>query len=170
LGEAESTAGTGVRGEATATDRRGNRVHRFSSVWATDETFSDLGIQYADLEIVADKKQYRKGDTAVLLINTRAKGATALLTIEGPRLYDHRLIRLEGNSTRVEVPIRPEYAPNCYVAVALVSDKRFSTQEKQLLISVSDRKLQVEVKPDKPSPAAERATYATSRATPTASR
>jgi uncharacterized protein YfaS (alpha-2-macroglobulin family) len=176
---ARGTVSTGANGEATyrftppaggyyriagtATDRRGNRIRRYSSVWATEHTFSDLGIQYAELEIVADKKQYRKGDTAVLLINTRAKGATALLTIEGPRLYDHRLIQLGGNSTRVEVPIRPEYAPNCYVAVALVSGKRFSTQEKQLLISVSDRKLQVEVKPDKDRyQPRERATYAIS--------
>ena len=146
--------------QVTAYDRRGNRIRTRTYVWVTEEDYADLGIQYPELEVVADKAHYQKGDTATLLINTSHRGATALVTVEGPRLYDYLLVPLRGNSTRLSLPLKPEYAPNCFVTVALVRDKQFSTQEKQLLISVKDRELQVEVKSDKARyQPGERATY-----------
>lgn len=145
---------------ATAYDRRGNAIRTRTWVWATAEDYADLGIQYPSLEVVPDKKVYRKGDTAALLINTQSRGATALLTVEGPRLYHYRLVPLKGNSTRIELPIKPEYAPNCYVSVSLVRDRQFATTEKPIVISLEDRKLSVEVKPNKTRyQPGERATY-----------
>ena len=146
--------------EARATDRLGNHILSRSSLWVTGGWYSDLHTPYPELTIVADKAMYRKGETAVLLINSQLKGATALVTVEGPRLYERRLVALKGNSTKVELPIRPEFAPNCYFCVSLVRDKRFVNQEKQIKVSVEERRLRVTVKPDKErySPG-ERATY-----------
>ena len=135
--------------EASASDRRGNRIRRTGYLWVTSGEYSDLGMPYPEMEVVPDRKQYRTGDTATFLINSKFKGATALVTIEGPRLYEHRLVTLKGGSTRVSVPMKQEYGPNFFFAVALIQDKRFASQEKRVKVSVEERQLQVTVKPDK---------------------
>ncbi|MCJ7821851.1 MAG: MG2 domain-containing protein, partial [Armatimonadetes bacterium] len=101
-----------------ARDKRKNTIRASAFLWVTGETYADFGGVYPELEIVTDKDTYRKGETATLLINSQRKGATALLTVEGPRLYEHRLLELKGTSTRVDLPIRDDYAPNCFVSVS----------------------------------------------------
>ncbi|UCH34773.1 MAG: carboxypeptidase regulatory-like domain-containing protein [Armatimonadota bacterium] len=146
--------------ETSARDRRGNQIRGRGYLWVTSAVYADLGMPYPKLEIVADKEVYREGDTAVLLINSQSKGATALVTVEGPRLYQHRLVELKGNSTRVEIPIEREYAPNFFVSVAFVRDKQFANEQKRIKVSVEKRRLRVEVKPDQQRYApGERATY-----------
>jgi len=135
--------------QATTTDRLGNRIRARSFLWVTSEAYGDFEVRYPDLEIIPDKRMYEKGETATLLINTQHVGATALFTIEGPRVFEHRLIELKAKSTRLTVPIRAEYAPNVYAAVALVQGKQFATQEARLMVSVAERNLTVEVQPNK---------------------
>jgi len=148
------------RVEARAADRYGNRIRESAFLWVTGLAYTDLEIPYPDLEIVADKKMYRPGETAVLLINSKLKGATALVTVEGPKLYEHRLVALKGNSTRVELPITAEHEPNFFLCAAVVRDKRFATQRRRIRVSVEERRLQVTVKPDKPRyRPGEKATY-----------
>lgn len=146
--------------KASARDNRGNRIIGSGYLWVTGEQYCDLPMQYPEMEIIADKPSYRKGETATLLLNTEFKGATALVTIEGPRLYERRLVALKGSSTRVSVPIKPEYAPNFFFSVALIRNKQFANQEKRIKVSIEERQLQVTVKPNKDLYApGERATY-----------
>lgn len=136
--------------QARAHDRRGNRIQGATYLWVTGEFYADMEMPYPTLQIVADKKVYRRGDTAVLLINTKSKGATALLTVEGPQLFEYRLLELKGNSTRVELPIKPEYAPNFFISVVFVHDKEFAQAERRIKVSVEERGLRIEVTPNKP--------------------
>jgi hypothetical protein len=135
--------------QARASDRLGNQLRGSSYLWAFGEEYSDLEMPYPELQIVTSKPVYRQGETAVLLINSKLKGATALLTVEGPRIYEHRLVTLRGNSTRVEVPVKPEYAPNFFVAVAVIRNARFAEQKKRVRVSGEERQLQISVKPNK---------------------
>jgi hypothetical protein len=148
------------RMEVTATDRRGNRIRTTGYLWVTGGAYADLSVPYPEIEVIADKKQYRAGDTATFLINSKYKGATALVSVEGPRLYEKRLVPLKGTSTRVSVPIRQEYGPNFFFAVALIQNKHFANQQKRVKVSVEERQLQVTVKANKDRYApGERATY-----------
>jgi alpha-2-macroglobulin len=162
---AKGTVTTDARGKATyrftpramgdyriraqAWDRGGNRIQGSTYLWVTSEEYADFSTPYPALEIIADKKSYRRGDTAVILINSKYKGATALVTTEGSRLYEHQLVELKGNSTRVTLPIRQEYMPNFFVSVALVRNKEFVNESKRLKVSLQERQLQVEIKPDR---------------------
>jgi hypothetical protein len=145
---APQTAGH-YRVQAHAADRRGNEIGDTAYLWVTEEDYADLGVPYPELELIADKTTYRRGDTATLLINSQSKGASALVTVEGPRLYEHRLVELKGNSTRAQFTVKPEYAPNFFVCIALVRDKRFMREEKRIQVSVEARRLQIQVKADK---------------------
>ena len=137
------------RVDAGARDRRGNQVRAAAYVWVTGSAYADLGVPYPRLEIVADKPVYRAGETATVVINSESAGATALLTVEGQRLYERRLVPLRGKSTRLEVTVKPQYAPNFFVSVAFVRNKQFMNDEKRIKVSVVERKLQVRVRPDK---------------------
>jgi alpha-2-macroglobulin len=74
-------------------------------------------------DIVTDKKQYRAGDTATLLLKTDLAQATGLVTIERDGVLERRLIEVTPKSKHLTVPITAAYAPNVYVSVALVQGR-----------------------------------------------
>ena len=139
------------RVRARAGDRKGHRISAATYLWVTGWEYSDLRIPYPELEIIADKEVYQTGETAVFLINSELKGARALVTVEGPRLYEHHLVTLKGSTTRFELPIRPEFAPNFFLCVSLVRDKEFASQERRVKVSVEERLLRIAAKANKES-------------------
>lgn len=107
------------------------------------------GYKYPNLKVILDKKTYNPGDTAKVLINSSQVGQMALLTIEGRRLYDHKLVKLANRSTVVEIPIKPGYQPNFYVNVCYVKDKKFASDEAHAKVSLADRTIKLTVTADK---------------------
>ncbi len=83
--------------------------------WKSNDTMA--------LEMVADKKEYKAGDTATLLFKTDLAQATGLVTIERDGVLEKRLITLSPKEKSVQVPITGAYAPNVYVSVALVQGR-----------------------------------------------
>ena len=75
------------------------------------------------LDIVADKKEYKAGDTATLLLKTDLAQATGLVTIERDGVIEKRLIALTPKLKHIQVPITAAYAPNVYVSIALVQGR-----------------------------------------------
>ncbi|HWO20378.1 MAG TPA: MG2 domain-containing protein [Kofleriaceae bacterium] len=74
-------------------------------------------------DIVADKKEYKVGDTATLLLKTDLTDATGLVTIERDGVIERRLIAITPTTKHVTVPITANHAPNVYVSVALVQGR-----------------------------------------------
>ncbi|MDQ3367709.1 MAG: MG2 domain-containing protein [Myxococcota bacterium] len=75
------------------------------------------------LDIVADKKEYKAGDTATLLLKTDLAQATGLVTIERDGVIETRLIDITPTTKHLTVPITAAHAPNVYVSVALVQGR-----------------------------------------------
>ncbi len=107
---------------ATALDTWENRVYSAAYVWVSDRDYVHWRQRNDDaVELVADRTTYRPGDTASILIPSPYEGdVTALLTIERGQVLEHRLLLLTSNSTQVEIPIEPSYAPTVYVSVMIV--------------------------------------------------
>jgi uncharacterized protein YfaS (alpha-2-macroglobulin family) len=80
------------------------------------------------LALVLDKKQYRVGDTARLLIKSPFIRAEALLTVERAGVYHHRRLTLEGPTPTIEIPIDESLRPNAFVSVHLVQGVAPETQ------------------------------------------
>ncbi len=139
-----------IRIEVWARDGRRNKVISEAYVWSYSEAYEDEGYgSYPDLQIITDKKVYNAGDTAKALINTKTPGATALVTVEGSRIYDSQTVRLTGKSTLVKIPITKAYRPNFYISVCYVKDKQFASQEARARVSLGTQELRVQVAPDK---------------------
>ncbi len=131
-----------------AKDSKRREIRGSEYVWVTGE--GDFGgYNYPDLQVVLDKKSYNPGDVARVMINTKAKGASALVTVEGRRLYDYRVVKLADKSTVVEIPIKAEYRPNFYVSVCYASKKRLAQDEARAKVSLGEKLISLSVTPDK---------------------
>jgi uncharacterized protein YfaS (alpha-2-macroglobulin family) len=129
-------------------DRKGNQIKASGWIWVSGDS-EYTGYAYPDLEIVLDKKVYNPGDTARVMVNSKAQGVLALVTVEGRRLFDYKQVRLTGKSTVVEIPIKPEYRPNFFINACYIKNKKFAQQEGKARVSLKEKTISVTVTPDK---------------------
>jgi len=102
------------------------------------------------IELTADRKQYRPGDTARVLVKAPFSGP-ALLTIETDRVLEERLIILEKNTAELEVPIATDHAPNIYCVLTQIRPARAEAVWRShraigtvaLMVEPANRELQV---------------------------
>ncbi len=109
---------------ATARDTAGNSIRSALSLYAAgaDESYSPWANGAQDrARLVPDKRLYKVGDVARVLVAAPRPDMTALVTIERGRVYSHQVVRLSGASPTLRVPILPGYLPNVFVSVALVA-------------------------------------------------
>ena len=134
---------------ARSEDSRGNSIVTSSYLYSCrDDQHCDFG-PVGDVQIVLDKKSYSPGDTAKALILTKRPGGTALVTVEGDRIYDTRTVGVSGPSAIVTIPIKGSYRPNFYVSVSYVRNKRFATNQAEAKVSVRNQALKIAIKPNK---------------------
>ncbi len=141
-----------------AVDDAGRRIETSSYAWVYSVAYP--WYWWGGLELETDKPSYAPGDTLRLLVKSPVT-TTALVTIERDEVHDEVIVPVKGGTT-VELPIKPEYAPNVWVKVQLwkPSDNAWDAREGQLLtaerlvpVPASDRRLTVEVVPDAPTAA-----------------
>lgn len=75
------------------------------------------------IDLLPEKKTYRPGETARLLIKSPWEKATALLTTEREGIRTHREFRLTSTQQTVEVPVTEAHIPNVYVSVLLIKGR-----------------------------------------------
>jgi uncharacterized protein YfaS (alpha-2-macroglobulin family) len=152
-GEAEfpiQMSGAGlVTVKVDVTDRRGNRIDTSTDVWVTTATGGDYPAKYPSLSVIPDKKLYRIGETAQVLVNTDRPGATALVAVEAEGILDLREVPLNRRSTVVRFPIKAGYEPDVFVSACFVRSREFVTSEARLNVNAEAHRLQVTVESDR---------------------
>ena len=103
---------------ATAKDGRGNVAHAAASVYAIGEGRAAFGdSDKLTVELVPNKKQYKVGDRATVLVKSPFPTAEALVTVERAGVYRAERVTLRGATPVVSVPItddlRPERLRRC---------------------------------------------------------
>ena len=111
-------AGGSYRVVGEGKDAAGNTVRSATFLWVAGAGFVSWRLENNDrIELVADKKQYVPGETAEVLIPAPFANAEALLTIERGTIKEVRRLTLKGNSERVKIDLKPDYAPDVFVSV-----------------------------------------------------
>ena len=100
------------------TDRFQNRVSGESAVQISDD--SDT----IRLRILAERHTYKVGDTGVVRLHWREAPALALVTFQGARVLDYKLVRLNTGENELPIPMTTALAPNFELAVAVMTDSR----------------------------------------------
>ncbi|NOZ71179.1 MAG: hypothetical protein GXP38_04585, partial [Chloroflexi bacterium] len=146
---------------ATAHDALGNSKTSAAFTWIAGQGYAPWRVANNDrIELVADRENYRVGDTAKILIPSPFPGpTTALVTIERRNVISHQIITLQSNSETLEVPIVATYAPDVFVSVVLIQPPSgdepptFKMGLVQLNVDVSQHLLNLSITAE-PNPAA----------------
>jgi hypothetical protein len=103
----------------------------------------------AQAQIVADKKSYKVGDTAHLLLVTGLQQSWAVVTAEGDTVQSRRLLHATGASFAFDVPITQQAQPNLVVTAVIVHDNQLMTAQKSLNVPPVAQTLTITVTPSK---------------------
>lgn len=135
--------------EVRAADRAGNTVISRCSVWVAAAEWADFPYPYQDLDVSADKKLYREGETARIVVNTKHAPVDALVTVEGQDIYQAQVRRLEGKTNIIKLKVTRAFMPTARVSVCFVKNKQLISGTATVAVSREKRALVVRVKPDK---------------------
>jgi len=134
--------------EALAVDAQKNLVYAETDIYATEQKPQPA---WPMLEMQLDKDTYAPGETAKLRIRTNKIGASALLTVEGERLYLTRVIPLAKKEFAVTLPIARDYFRGVNLRLTTVVNGDTYHAYAQLYVPAADRKLTIKVTSDKPT-------------------
>ena len=133
---------------ASATDRKAVLVSDETTV--TGEQPAELPVQNeTGFKIEHRTEPFMPGEKAALTIQAPF-GGVAWVSIETDQVLDTFLVPVKGNASRIEVPIKKEYAPNASVSIYLVKPggdnelprERFAYSE--IEVRRPDRELKIE--------------------------
>ncbi len=115
----------GVSGEvvavATTTDADGNVARAVRTVWLAGEDDWWFGGDNGDrMDLIAEQKEYKSGETAKFQVRMPFRSATALVTVEREGVLSSFVTELSGKDPVVSVPMPGAYAPDVYVSVMAV--------------------------------------------------
>ena len=140
-------------------DEKGNEVRSSTYMWISGREYVNWRQENNDrIELIADKRQYRVGDAATILIPHPYQGPVkALVTVERGHIYRHWVQTLETNSEQIEIPITADLIPNVFVSVVIVKGvdetnplPGFKVGYTQLSIETTEKELNITLTPDKP--------------------
>ena len=82
--------------------------------WWFDVTNNDR------IDLLPERKRYEPGETAKFQVRMPFREATALVTVEREGVAETFIRKLSGSMPVIELPIKPNYAPNVFVSVLCV--------------------------------------------------
>lgn len=121
-------------------DARGALVTAYAAFDVAGEA-EDLA---KDARLVAAKETYVEGEKAEVLLQSPVTKVKALLTFEGEKVLDYRLVDVTDPSTILDLPVLAAYAPNIVLKVAIPGKDRLLEAADEIVVF---RYLQVTVTP-----------------------
>ncbi|NTU42752.1 MAG: alpha-2-macroglobulin, partial [Nitrospirales bacterium] len=119
--EGKAPASGSVVLQAEVKDPSGEKASTSIEVWAAGKEDLWFGVANDDrMDIIPEKKRYEPGETARLQVRMPFKEATALVTVEREGIMESFVRQISRNSPVIELPVKGNYAPNCFVSVLVV--------------------------------------------------
>lgn len=136
--------------EATVSDKHGNAIGSETYLWVTPRRYApSLPPKLPPLQLWLDKQEYRVGEEAEIAVRSKVRDSFVLLTVEGERLHDAKLLKLTDGVARWKFKVSRELLPNAYVTASLIWQKKFAEQSEPLRFNLDNFRLKVSVKRDR---------------------
>jgi hypothetical protein len=119
--------------------------------WVNGPKFDGRVYRFNDLEIIADKRSYKIGDTAHLLLNVAESNSRVLFSdqVSEGVLRDWRFIDVPARATVIDIPIEARHVPNFFVEASLVRNGRLHTESREIYVPPVEGLLNVSMQTDK---------------------
>jgi alpha-2-macroglobulin len=116
--------------QASTQDPAGRRTVANTEVWVVGPDAAWwFDVRDSDrIDVIAEKRRYEPGETARLQVRSPLGAATALVTVEREGVIDAFVVPLSGKEATIQVPVKPEYAPNAFISVLVVRGRVGSLQ------------------------------------------
>lgn len=143
-----TTAGQ-YRLSCTVTDGKGHSREGAYIFVITGPGFDGKGFRFNDLEIVADKSEYKPGETVSLMVNTNRPDGSILLFLRPTNgvYLPPRLLKLSGQSTTVDIAVVQKDMPNFFVEAVTIFDGKVHTEAREIVVPPEPRMLNVQITP-----------------------
>ncbi|MDR3691640.1 MAG: MG2 domain-containing protein [Fimbriimonas sp.] len=129
---------------ADSRDEGGHIIRSEDHVYVLGEAWNAEADQ-SRIDVTLDKRHYKAGDQARVMIRTISPGGSALVTVQTSTIIWKRVVALPGTTTLITLPVASEYSPNCFVSVAYVRKKKFYEANTRLSVDPEHHKLQISV-------------------------
>ena len=137
----KSKQGGRYRVTATIRDARGRANESELSLWvAGGKQPPNRGVEKAEVELIPDRKEYKAGDTAQILVQAPFYPAEAAMTLRRSGIVRTLRFRMDGPTHTLSLPIEEAWTPNIHVQVDLVGAEARKTQTLQLNSGAERRK------------------------------
>ena len=132
--ETKAPASGNVIIQARTADDDGNVSisHRDTWVAGSGEWWFDVS-NNDRIDVLPEKKRYEPGETAKFQVRMPFREATALVTVEREGVAETFIKKLSGKMPVIEVPVKPNYAPNVFVSVMVVRGRVGDTKPTALV-------------------------------------
>ena len=110
--------------EATAHDTNKRYAVTRTSFYALGDGYTAWArFDHNRIELVPERRTYKPGETARVMIQSPWEQATALVTTEREGVRSHRQFALTSTQQSISIPITDEDIPNVFVSVLLVKGR-----------------------------------------------
>lgn len=133
-------------------DDRGNVIKREIWVWASDRDgwFYQPGEGERNLVTVkTDKEKYVPGEKMEITLTSPLRDREIWLSFERSGVRRFQIVKLDGNTAKVSIPVEEGDMPNIFLIATMFSDTSVITNTLEVVVSTEAKHIQVELRPDK---------------------
>jgi uncharacterized protein YfaS (alpha-2-macroglobulin family) len=130
-------------------DPFGSIVEASVVAWVASRDSRELGFRSSGLDLVVDKETFRAGETAPVMIATRASNRWVLFSVESEVLHSYQVVHVEGTAKLVMLPIGEEHVPNVFLSAYSAEHGEALMDAKEIVVPPVDRFLDVQVTADR---------------------
>ena len=146
--ELHSVASGSIVLRATVKDAQERETSAHRWVWVTSRDWDGGTMNWRGISIVPDKEAYAPGDTATFLVTSEVKDLHLLFTLEANRVYFHKVVKLAGHATTLQIKLDdPGLLPNFFASVVALHGNKTYRRDVNIAIDPRDRFLDIEIKP-----------------------
>jgi uncharacterized protein YfaS (alpha-2-macroglobulin family) len=136
-----SKAGGKYRVAATIHDDRGRANETELTLWVAGARQPQFpGVEKEEVELIPDRKEYKTGDTAQILVQSPFYPAEAAMTLRRSGIVKVERFRMDGPTYTLRLPIEDAWTPNVHVQVDLVGTQPRQAEVVQLNDGAQKRK------------------------------
>ncbi|HET6326220.1 MAG TPA: alpha-2-macroglobulin family protein, partial [Planctomycetaceae bacterium] len=128
-------------------DNAGQAARAVVNFWVHGPKFDGKRQRFGNLEIIPDRRWYKVGDVARLLVNTSHPNARLLMLDNFDR---HWFVDLPDQSRVIEVPIGEKHVPNFFVSATLVAAGKVHSEQCELYVPPVHDVVKFSVEADRP--------------------
>jgi alpha-2-macroglobulin len=143
--------GGSYRLRVSARTPEGREVEQFTYLWVSGAGETDFGEgNRKTVQLIPDKKTYRAGETAKVLIVTGKPNTPVLVCIEGRDLRSHRVMRSADSTAILEVPVTAQDEPGIWVSAQYLRKGAMYQGTKYIKVPPVSHQLNVNIATDNP--------------------